>query len=147
MIVREVPPIVPIEVWDQAQKKKKENQINTKKNSPNKIFTLRGLLKCGECGKSYSGIYYRKQPSVYSCRGKLGVNRKLYGIKCNSCTINALKLEENIWNTCKEFMKNFDDIVLQSSNNLEEELKMELECLNNKLSSVKGEKNNILKKE
>lgn len=145
LIVRKVPAIVPVEVWDQAQKKKKENQINAKKNSPNRLFILRGLLKCGECGKNYSGVHYTRQPSIYSCRGKLGVNRKLYGTKCNSCTINALDVEEFVWNSCKEFMKRFDDIVKDSKNDSEEEFKLELEGISNKLSSLKNEKNNILK--
>ena len=109
------------------------------------MFILRGLLKCGECGKNYSGVHYTRQPSIYSCRGKLGVNRKLYGIKCNSCTINALDVEEFVWNSCKEFMKHFDDIVKDPKNDSEDEFKLELEGISNKLSSLKNEKNNILK--
>ena len=70
---------------------------------------------------------------------------KLYGIKCNSCTINALDVEEFVWNSCKEFMKHFDDIVKDPKNDSEDEFKLELEGISNKLSSLKNEKNNILK--
>ena len=42
-------------------------------------------------------------------------------------------------------MKHFDDIVKDPKNDSEDEFKLELEGISNKLSSLKNEKNNILK--
>jgi site-specific DNA recombinase len=145
-IVREVPQIIPIEIFEQTKQIKKENTRILKKNSPNREFLLRTLLKCADCGKTYYGIFYRKSPSVYSCSGKNHLNKKLYNIKCNNVNLNAEDIEEHIWGMCKKILMNFDEYTIDSSSNDERtSIGNELRALNEKINTFEDEKSNILK--
>lgn len=145
-ILREVPCIVPLEVWDQAQSIRKQNAIISKRNSPNRIFLLRTLIKCSECGRTYYGIYYAKKASVYCCSGKKTLAKSLYGIKCTNINVPAECLEEYVWDMCKEIMNNYDEYTIADNNNdIRENYENEKLKYEKKLISIESEKNNILK--
>lgn len=145
-IIREVPYIIPVEVFDKATSKRKENLLFSKRNSPNRIFLLRTLIKCGECGHSYFGVFYKSRNSVYTCRGKKSFAKKLYNVKCSNMNVNADALEEYIWNQCKNILLNYDNYKIdEEKNNLELSLETEKEKLLHSLNNIELEKNNILK--
>lgn len=145
-IVRSVPSIIPTEVFDKAKKLRTHNTKIAKRNSPNRDFLLRTLIKCNECGRTYYGVFYRKSPSVYSCSGKKKINKDLYGTKCSNVNLVADDIEEYVWNMCKELILNIDDYVIETDNSIEkDELITVLSNLNNKIVDLDKEKNNILK--
>ncbi|WP_052406369.1 recombinase family protein [Clostridium culturomicium] len=145
-IKREVPPIVPIEVWEKAVQSRKENMKMANRNSPNRTFLLRTLIKCGECDRTYYGVFYRKSPSVYSCSSKQSSIKKIYNTNCHNINLVADDIEEYIWDICREILLNYDDYTIELDD--EKELKNLNEDLNNfkiKLVELEGEKSNILK--
>ena len=145
-IIREVPSIIPIEVYEKAEEIRKANKLNSSKNSPNRNFLLRRLIKCEECRRTFYGVYYQSKNSVYSCSGKRSPAKELYGVKCNSLNINADDIEKDIWILCFEFMKNYKDIKLNIKDNEDiDDIKKNIELVEKNLKSLENEKNNVIK--
>jgi len=104
------PAIVSPELWNVVQERLKLNRRYSKGNGKN-FFLLRGLLRCRECGKSFSGgtnegrRYYecygtRNHPHRYQCR--------------RPHRIKAVVLEERCWEEIIEQIAELvreDDIV------------------------------------
>ena len=68
-IERDVPPLVDVALWEQANAQLKRNQRLPKSNAT-RTYLLRGLITCGQCGSAYvgqvvtfrsgnQGVYYR----------------------------------------------------------------------------------------
>jgi len=144
-IIREVPAIISKEVFEKAAQIRKENIKFSQRNSPNRVFLLRTLIKCSQCGRTYYGIYYKNKSPVYSCSGKKPYAKKLYGIKCNNLNVNADEIENYIWETCKNIMYNFDNYIIKTNTIDIEKFKNELNNLENRLSDLEKEKHNLLK--
>src|SRR5687767_7513719 len=74
IIERPVPPLVSPELWEGAQAALRRNMIMSKGNAKRR-YLLRGLIKCGQCGMTYSGSGYdrklkngtRVQRRYYTC--------------------------------------------------------------------------------
>lgn len=145
-IVRQVPAIIPVEIFEEAQIKKSENKIMSSRNSPNRDFLLRTLIKCGECGRTYYGIYYKKSKSVYSCSGKKNAAKKLYGVKCSNINVVADTIENYAWECCKYILLNFKDFKVKvEDNNIFNEIQEEIERLNKIIGNFENEKSNVFK--
>lgn len=146
-IIREVPAIIPLEVFDKATEKRKENILISKRNSPNRQFLLRQLVICGECGRKYYGTYYKSKNDVYSCSGKKTIAKKLYNLKCTNVNVTADFLEEFVWEQCKTIMLNYDNYKLKKDSFSEEKksLNYNIEQIKENINKLDLEKNNILK--
>ncbi len=139
---------------------KRNTKLNRAKNSP---YLLSGLIRCGDCGSTYSGetSHGRK---FYRCNNR----HKTFPLpkECNAKMISAEKMENFIWNTVSKAMKNpkllnsyiseLADKVADSERLLKEEraeLLKEKEKLDSKKSKVLDlytdegmDKGNLLKK-
>lgn len=144
IIDRNYPPIVPVEVFEAAKKKRQFNKKMMPKNTSNRVFLLRGKIICGKCGKPYYGHYYSKKNDVYFCSGKNTRNKKLYNTSCDNLNVSADDLENYVWESCKNVIINFDKLSLPK-NNKKEKNDIELKALKNKYDNYDKEKNNILK--
>lgn len=145
-IIREVPAIIPIEVFEEAKVRRSENKLLSSRNSPNRFFLLRTLIKCGECGRTYYGVYYKKSASVYSCSGKKSAAKKLYDIKCSNMNVAADDIEVHVWECCKYVLLNFKDIKIENEDkNMLKNIQEEIERLNKIINNFENEKSNILK--
>jgi len=144
-IIREVPPIIPIEVFEKAKEIRKENIKLSKKNSPNRNFLLRTLIKCSQCGRTYYGNYYRNKNSVYSCSGKKAVAKRLYGSTCSNINVNSDDIEAYVWEACKNVMLNYDNLKIKVDPDDKKELELELSNLRKKIFDLDKEKSNLLK--
>ncbi|WP_291563616.1 MULTISPECIES: recombinase family protein [unclassified Clostridium] len=145
-ILREVPAIIKEEIWEEAQRQRKENTIMCKRNTKRRFFLLKGLIKCKHCGRSFYGISYKNSSSVYSCSGKRGDIVKIFG-KCESLNIKAELLEEDIWRDCLDILKNYSkyiDAIENDSKDNNTDIEEDLNKLNKSLNDKKNEKNNIL---
>lgn len=102
IIMREVPAIVPEEIWEQAQEVLRDNQLESMRNAK-RHYLLRSLIKCGTCGLTYNGNQYGCTKVYYVCNGKTAYRGPLQG-KCTSKNIPQDWVEELVWNDCINFI-------------------------------------------
>jgi site-specific DNA recombinase len=70
LIVRKVPPIVSEQTFQAAQQVLNANRIICSRNT-REPFLLRGLIKCGLCGLTFSGMRMKAQREhYYRCNGR-----------------------------------------------------------------------------
>lgn len=94
-----VPAIFSVEYWDRVNENLPKN-MNNKTSSKNVYaYLLKGLLRCGVCGRNmYGRKRADKHDNHYSCSSK-----RIKNENCGNRSINIDKLDEFIWN--KLFMK------------------------------------------
>ena len=114
LIVRPVPAIVSEEVWDAAQGVLQSNRIMCPRNRKYP-YLLRGLIKCGLCGLTFSGITMRppQRDYYYRCNGRQQA-RGLYGEagkKCPSKNLNGDHVERLVWADIEAFLHNPGDVL------------------------------------
>ncbi len=98
-IERECPALIDADTWDRAQQVIRENALWADRNVK-RDYLLRGLIKCGECGCSYTGSAIQtgsKLYRFYKCAG--GPKRRK---ACKNRTVPAA-LEERVWSTILRF--------------------------------------------
>ncbi|MGH2331071.1 recombinase family protein [Thermoanaerobacter mathranii] len=139
LIPREVPAIVSEEIWEKAQQKLKENQIEALKNAKRQ-YLLRGLIKCGLCGLTYQGQSYKGPKNglkaYYVCGGKTAYRGPLQG-KCPSKNVPAEWIENLVWEECVNFINNPGETI--------KELAKTIETKKAKRGELEHEKQTILK--
>jgi len=114
VIVRAVPAIVTEETWNRAQQVLRSNQIMAKRNGRTP-FLLRGLIKCGLCGLTFSGTRAsaRQPDHYYHCNGRQFA-RGLYGLtgkKCPAKSINGEYVERVVWADIESFLRDPGEIL------------------------------------
>lgn len=122
---REVPAIVSIETWEHAQQTLRDHQLSTKSSTPARSYLLRGLIRCGLCGLTYIGSstppYKETERAYYTCNGK-GQPRGKYGAegkRCPSKNVNAITLENAVWEDIATFLRNPGDVIAQLGQQLQ----------------------------
>jgi site-specific DNA recombinase len=114
VIVRTVPAIVSEKIWQAAQRVLRANRIMCKRNR--KVpYLLRGLIKCGLCGLTFSGLRARPPQCdhYYRCNGRQFA-RGLYGLsgkKCPAKSLNGDYVERLVWADIEAFLRNPGDIL------------------------------------
>ncbi len=113
IIVRAVPAIVSEQTWQAAEQVLRDNRIVATRNT-RQPYLLRGLIKCGLCGLTFSGMRISRQNDhYYRCNGRHGA-RGLYGIdgrKCPSRTLNGDYVERLVWADIESFLRNPGEIL------------------------------------
>ncbi|MGB9791757.1 MAG: recombinase family protein [Thermacetogeniaceae bacterium] len=150
LIARNVPAIVSEEVWEKAQEVLKENQIEALRNTRRR-YLLRGMIKCGICGLTYSGVAYkstgRNRKGYYVCNGKHAYRGPTQG-RCPSKNIPQEWIENLVWNTCVSFIENpgeaLKELVKSTQETSTESLESELAMLQRALKDKDTEKQQIL---
>lgn len=152
IISREVPAIVSKELWDAAQAVLRENQLTNSRNSTRQ-YLLRGLIKCGLCGLTYSGTAYsgprRKMKRYYVCGGKFKYKGPILG-RCSNKNVPSDWIEEMVWRECVNFIQNPGEAIQLLNDGLDQrkdqtaKLLEELEMVKEALRSKDVEKQNIL---
>lgn len=106
------PPILPIDVFNAAQKRLEQQKLNPRPKRRSADYALTGFIYCGECGNPMTGQsgrsrngnlyhYYRcGTKNNYSSRGK-----KLH-IKCQSRNISRDKLEDMVLQATVNILRN-----------------------------------------
>jgi site-specific DNA recombinase len=114
IIARTVPAVVSEQQWQAAQQALRANRIMCKRNI-RQPYLLKGLIKCGLCGLTFSGM--RTQPPqrdhYYRCNGRQHA-RGLYGLsgkKCPSKTLNGDYVERLVWADIESFLGNPGEIL------------------------------------
>ena len=153
VILRPVPAIVTEEVWNKAQDTLKANILFSARSAKNQ-YLLRGLIKCGLCGRTYIGVaanrpngkrefYYRcngaHSPAVFSPKGK-----------CCSKAIRGDELEQQVWIDVETFLRNPDPVLSELQTRLEsqakgsDQVRVQLAALENVVAEKSTERGRIL---
>ncbi|MEG6617148.1 recombinase family protein [Peptococcaceae bacterium 1198_IL3148] len=105
------PAIIDQDQWDQAQKKLKSNYFNAKRNAKHQ-YLLRGLIKCGTCGRNYcgDGSHSKGRYHYYRCTGNSSFRGKLV-TKCQSRSVRADLLEKVVWQDIWQYLTNNQTLI------------------------------------
>lgn len=152
IITRKVPAIVTEEMSDKAAIVLKENRLEAFRNKKHD-YLLRGLIRCGDCGRNYTGIAYsgakNEEKGYYRCHAKsiyLGPGGK----KCTSKNVPQEWLETLVWSDIVHFVSNPADLLNELKTEITddtsyiEHLNQEKDLLSKTLSQKELEKQSIL---
>jgi len=112
IIERAVPAIVSEEQWEGAQRVLHSNRINCKRNT-RRSYLLRGLIKCGHCGRTYSGMP-ASAPQLdfyYRCTGRQRRSEYDHSKKCIGKGLNGDFVERLVWADIESFLRNPGELV------------------------------------
>ncbi|MHB0997756.1 MAG: recombinase family protein [Armatimonadota bacterium] len=146
VIERTVPAIVSEETWNRAQTVLSEHMLFSPRGAKNQ-YLLRGLIKCGVCGHTYSGFQksdkYRQ--NYYRCIGKISSHEinGINGIKCTNKNIRG-DIEDIVWQDIEGYLRNPEDILKElaakSENRAEDNDEIQKE-LNQIELAIRGKQN------
>lgn len=124
IIQREVSPIVSTALWYKAQEVLRNNFLWATRNS-RRQYLLRGLIKCGLCGRSLTGHYYegRKKAGIswYVCNGKSLHVRIATGKEACLCkSVKGEWIENLVWEELKSWILSPKSLELALSEKLRE---------------------------
>jgi site-specific DNA recombinase len=117
VIERSVPAIVNEETWYQAQRTLERNAWASPRNSK-RDYLLRGLIRCGTCGLSYTGASWTTKAgevkTYYTCNGR-AQHRGIYGAQGEKCRAKAVSgwLEAKIWEDIVTFAIDADEVIAE----------------------------------
>ena len=114
------PRILTESVFTQVQMLRKKRSISRVKNSNQKnTYLLKGLLKCGDCGRFFHGRVQDRQYNCYYCPSKerRWARGKEDDVQCNNSRyLRIIETDNLVWSTLLE--------VLRDSNQYKETIKM-----------------------
>ncbi len=93
----QVPAIVTQEVFDMAQEKLSQNQQRASRNNTQNQYLLRGLISCGACRLTATGLTTATGYRYYVCRGRTDPLRAAEGQSCTARFIPADQVEDLVW--------------------------------------------------
>lgn len=154
VIERQVPAIVDAATWERAQQTLQSHQLLSPHNVQHD-YLLRGLVKCGMCGLTYSGLRWQSRGRLhmyYRCNGAAQA-RGLFGKsghKCPSKAVDGEWLEPQVWADIEAFLCNPGDVLaqlaeqMQGQENRTDELRDELAGLKLRLGSKQAERDTVV---
>ena len=102
-----VPALVDEELWQAAQETLTRNRVCAK--NTNRIYLLRSVIRCGNCGRTYCGSLHRGR-TWYRCDGNLG-RAEITGGRCPAKILRGDTLEEIVWTDIESFLRNPGEIL------------------------------------
>lgn len=89
----EVPAILTPEYWQEVNDNLKANRNNSGSSKPKYNYLLKGLIRCGKCGRNYYGrTRESKKDHYYMCSSK-----RYKELNCGNRSINIDRIEDLIW--------------------------------------------------
>ncbi|HLF80016.1 MAG TPA: recombinase family protein [Dehalococcoidia bacterium] len=98
-----VPPLVSEEVWRAAQDTLSANRLLAKNSD--RVYLLRGVVKCGLCGLTYCGANGRKGVWWYRCNGYLA-ERGGKDHRCQARSVKNTDIEPLVWSDIEALLRN-----------------------------------------
>jgi site-specific DNA recombinase len=117
-IVVPVPRMIDDDTFARARRRLAENlQFAGRRQYPQRMYLLKGLLKCGACGRSYSGYTLTRTPKrhgflehrYYMCRGYAGAVTGAE--RCKNDRLLAVGVEEIVWSTVRGLLVDNEALV------------------------------------
>lgn len=136
--------VISAEQWEQNQLQFEKNKNNTGKKVEHK-YLLKGLLKCGVCGRNFYGrTRVSKKDNFYMCSSK-----RYKELNCKNRSLNIDVLENFVWNRFflnKEFEKLVNDwIQKEESEPKSIQLNDEIKQVEKELKEVEKKKQKAIK--
>ncbi|MCA1632018.1 MAG: recombinase zinc beta ribbon domain-containing protein, partial [Acidobacteria bacterium] len=94
----QVPAIVPPELWERCARLRRMNTKLAPRNS-RRFYLLRGLVRCGLCGRTYTGVSQQGRWFYYQCKSHYTVGRP----NCGNRRVRAAELERLVWAEIERF--------------------------------------------
>jgi hypothetical protein len=91
----DVPPLVTIDTWTQAQATLKANL--SRQTSKRRVNLLRGLLTCTRCGTKMVCTPMREGAAYYRCTNALSVSQPDASKRCKTIFLQAERIEAVAW--------------------------------------------------
>lgn len=142
-----VPRIVSDELFSTVQQRRGANKVQLGHQHRN-FYALGGMLTCGHCGKSMTGISQSNNRRYYRCAAK--VLRKRYGIECSSPMYRAELVEAAVWVWIKSLLlepdalrRGLENYQQQQLDRVQPQLAM-LESTQARLGEVEGRKERLI---
>jgi site-specific DNA recombinase len=99
-----VPAIIDRETWEKAQAQLQENSRFSRRNNTCNEYLLRGLIRCGNCGRAYVGSFPHGR-RIYRCHGNdpiyVGNQETCQGVK-----VKADEAEALVWEAVADLLRN-----------------------------------------
>lgn len=115
-VTRQVPAIVSVEVWEKAQESLTANFLFSARSAKNE-YLLRGLIKCGRCGRTYIGTAANrpngKREFYYRCNGMHTRVLRNGAPACNAKSVRGDLLEQQVWADVEAFVRNPEPVLAQ----------------------------------
>jgi site-specific DNA recombinase len=125
-ITRPAPALVVPLTWQRAQEALLRNRKLSTKNSK-RSYLLRGLVRCANCGKSYSGQARSgrrdgQTARLYRCGGQANHHAGCAEPRCFAKALPADWLEDAVWQECRQFILNPGDALAKAQRKLRERM-------------------------
>jgi site-specific DNA recombinase len=123
VIERPVAALVDEELWNRAHRQVSVNRASSSRVD-DRVFLLRGLVRCGNCGCTYMGSVggrggHGKKHVYYRCSSR--VLRKERNLTvCEGRAISARFLEDVVWADCRQFILNPGETLAEAQRQVSE---------------------------
>jgi site-specific DNA recombinase len=94
----QVPAVVPPELWARCAHLRDENMRLASRNS-RRVYLLRGIVRCGLCDRSMTGVSYQRKYTYYRCTSRAERNVP----NCALRDVGAERLERKVWEGIERF--------------------------------------------
>jgi site-specific DNA recombinase len=113
--------IVPVDLWDLAQERLKQNARGSSRNSKQVYLLGNALIRCAACGYTYTGRDYGvgNGGRVYACGGRCNPRRNKTD-RCPAPILKADPTEEKIWAQIVKFTQQPQEALQQLENRVGE---------------------------
>ena len=95
------------DLWQAAQETLTRNRICAKNTE--RVYLLRGVIRCGVCGRAYCGSQHRGEP-WYRCDGTLR-RTELVAKRCHAKILRGDALETIVWDDIESFLRSPGEIL------------------------------------
>src|SRR3712207_5164041 len=90
---------------------------NLARKGAKRDYLLRGLVKCGQCGFTYTGAGQSGRPS-YRCNGNAGLSGVRAQGRCIAGQVSAAALERAVWEEVRQFVDNPGEALARAQQDL-----------------------------
>jgi site-specific DNA recombinase len=145
--------LVSAEVWERANAQLTRNRLMATRNAKHQ-YLLRGLVRCGICGRGYVGTTGWIAKNVdglwYRCNGAVSSREVIAGQRCPSKAVRADRLEDEVWADCREWIRNPGKPLAEAQRQLRERmeqsanLEAERRALHEQLAEKEAERERVL---
>ncbi|MFQ6029159.1 MAG: recombinase family protein, partial [Dehalococcoidia bacterium] len=108
-----VPAIIDRTTWERAQEQLQANSRFSPRNNTRHTYLLRGLARCGICGKAFSGVTINRRGRDY----RYYVCNQRYSLpgeeRCSSKHVPLLLLERTVWEVVAGLVQEPDKLELE----------------------------------
>ena len=103
LVTGDAPSIIDKDTWKAVQARLDANFKSSRRNMK-RFYTLRGIPRCGVCGKACSGMGWKSKGAFYyTCNGLTSARDSR---KCSGVRVRADMLEDRIWEDVRGFVMN-----------------------------------------